>query len=130
MERYCNGTKVHSFFQSFQKNSEKFIDMFTELNLIPNIGKLYPWSHWITPSWSVNTLKIYLLVVEKYRYNTLFYLTEFQESQAIPVQDNHETTSLDWLSPGIFPFVQVDIQDEVIRQYERVNRQFVFLILY
>jgi hypothetical protein len=68
--------------------------------------------------------------VEKYRYNTLFYLTEFQESQAIPVQDNHETTSLDWLSPGIFPFVQVDIQDEVIRQYERVNRQFVFLILY
>jgi hypothetical protein len=109
MARHCTGA-IASFSYSVspdtlhpQKDASQFREMFLALGLTPRPQvpfvsymsrtltcipqDLYPWAHWITP------------IVEKRRYNTLFYLTEITGS-AEATHDATETTAVDWLSPG------------------------------
>jgi 8-oxo-dGTP pyrophosphatase MutT (NUDIX family) len=75
---------VNKWREIVTKDSTQFIEMFRTFGLKPTLNKLYPWSHWITPS------------AEKYRYNTLFYITELNSSALNALHDSKETTSLDW----------------------------------
>jgi len=69
-----------------QKDSSKFFDMFQHFGFLPKPFQLYPWAHWITPQ------------VEKYRYNTLFYITVL-DSLSQATHDKQETTAFDWFTP-------------------------------
>eukprot|EP00005_Dracoamoeba_jomungandri_P003319 CAMPEP_0174255984 /NCGR_PEP_ID=MMETSP0439-20130205/5262_1 /TAXON_ID=0 /ORGANISM="Stereomyxa ramosa, Strain Chinc5" /LENGTH=289 /DNA_ID=CAMNT_0015338395 /DNA_START=121 /DNA_END=987 /DNA_ORIENTATION=+ len=79
------------------KNPEKFLEMFEELNqkkvkgegIVPDIKRLIPWSHWITPE------------KEKWRYDTYFYVAPLQAhpSTIHALHDSKETVDYDWFAP-------------------------------
>lgn len=93
VDRKLSSDSVQSLRQwrsKIQEDTGRFYEMFDSLQVRPHLEGLFPWAHWITP------------VSLQYRYNTLFYLAEWNSelTGTTPLQDNKETTALDWLSPG------------------------------
>jgi 8-oxo-dGTP pyrophosphatase MutT (NUDIX family) len=81
--------KVHDDASQFKVMCDKY-------NIQPAVEKLVPFSNWITP------------VIEKKRYNTLFFLTVLDEYKTKTEQDLHlnvvaadgkETVLFDWFKP-------------------------------
>lgn len=81
--------KVHDDASQFKVMCDKY-------NIQPAVEKLIPFSNWITP------------VIEKKRYNTLFFLTVLDEYKTKTEQDLHlnvvaadgkETVQFDWFKP-------------------------------
>eukprot|EP01116_Phalansterium_solitarium_P000395 TRINITY_DN10264_c0_g2_i1.p2 TRINITY_DN10264_c0_g2~~TRINITY_DN10264_c0_g2_i1.p2 ORF type:complete len:340 (+),score=136.45 TRINITY_DN10264_c0_g2_i1:96-1115(+) len=70
-----------------QKESSQLAEMLRSLRLSPRVSQLRPWAHWITPT------------AEKFRYNTMFYITMLQH-EPDTLEDSTETTAFDWLSPA------------------------------
>lgn len=56
-----NQSAIRSWQQKVKNNSHEFLNMFLEMNLVPDLRGLHEWSNWITPPFL------------KYRFNTLFF---------------------------------------------------------
>jgi len=82
------------------KDSEKFMEMMDTISGVPDIDSLTPYSHWITPD------------MEKWRYDTYFYITSINPNDDYSSFDSIETVDLIWISPS-----------EAIRRYERSDLQ-------
>ena len=63
-----NSERINRWHEMIKKDSSKFVEMFLDLNLVPDIYGLHEWSNWITPS------------MEKFRFTTIFF-TAFLTSQ-------------------------------------------------
>lgn len=70
--------KLNKWHDIIKKDSSKFIEMFRDLNLVPDVYGLHEWSNWITPS------------IEKIRFTTIFF-TCFLPSQ--PSENEIKRTS-------------------------------------
>jgi len=84
--KHIEPSKLEHWRSLVQKDHSQFIEMCIALGLLIKPMDLHPWAHWITPE------------VEKYRYNTLFFVAELHPSSEAS-HDQQETTALDWFSP-------------------------------
>jgi len=93
-------TELSQWRTKVMKDSNLFSSMLENLGLELDINSnLNGWAHWITP------------VVEKYRYNTLFFLTTVNYEQSLMAkEDAEETTELVWVSP-----------DKALNEFEKEN---------
>ena len=81
--------KVKQWHERVLRDSAKFIDMFVDLSLEPNIYALHEWSNWLTPS------------LEKTRFDTFFFtcfLHQLPDERFILFnKDENETLEVDLL---------------------------------
>ncbi|KAI6652146.1 Nucleoside diphosphate-linked moiety X motif 19, mitochondrial-like [Oopsacas minuta] len=67
-------------------NANRFIDLCSEYNCVPNVWSLVEWSNWLTPAFLSK------------RWDTVFYYATMKYGYS-PSADNMEVSSVDWLEP-------------------------------
>ncbi len=57
-----NQAELQKWQKKVKRDSGEFLNMFMEMNLVPDLLGLHEWSNWVTPSF------------EKFRFNTVFFI--------------------------------------------------------
>jgi len=78
-------TKLNKWHEAIKQDSSKFIEMFFDLNLVPDVYGLHEWSNWITPA------------MEKIRFTTMFFtcFLPSQPAENVIKRTSSEIESLD-----------------------------------
>jgi nucleoside diphosphate-linked moiety X motif 19, mitochondrial len=77
--------KLNKWHEVIKQDSSKFIEMFFDLNLVPDVYGLHEWSNWITPA------------MEKIRFTTMFFtcFLPSQPAENVIKRTSSEIESLD-----------------------------------